>query len=85
MTTSVFNLSAIDRIELAVNATYADTQAIAKAVAMQGEAIVMLTKTLTDFVIALGGGDQPAIDAATAALQNVNQSLAAAVGRDQST
>jgi hypothetical protein len=56
-----------------------------QALAMQQTAIAALSKTLNDLVTALGGGDQPALDAATAALQNVNQSLAAAVARDQPT
>ena len=64
MATTVFNLSAVDRIEAIVRE---------------------LLKVLEDLVSALGGGDQPAIDAAAAALRQMNANLSAAVERDKDT
>lgn len=83
MTTTVFNLSAVDRIE-------ADCKQILsnQAASQQNEtaiinALAALMKIVTDFVTAVGGGDQPSIDAATAALQTIQQTLVAATERDK--
>jgi ABC-type transporter Mla subunit MlaD len=90
MTTTVFNLSAVDRIEALCGPIHNDTQAIvetlttqAQAIAAQGAALATLAKTINDLIASLGGGDQPSIDAAVAALKDVTTSLAAAVSRDQ--
>jgi hypothetical protein len=99
MATSIFNLSAVDRIESLCNLIHGDTQAILKSEAAQDltltamqqvlwaqqSALTMLAKTINDFVNALGGSDQPAIDTATAAIRKVTEDLAGAVTRDQST
>ena len=76
MATSVFNLSAVDRIET-------DVKAILTQLAAQADAISALTKVLTDFVNALGGSDQPAIDAATTALRSLHDTISASVERDK--
>jgi hypothetical protein len=82
-TTTVFNLSAVDRIEADVIALKTDTATIIAALATQTTALATLAQTLTDFISALGGGDQPAIDAATVALRSVTDTLHAAAVRDK--
>jgi hypothetical protein len=88
MTTTVFNLSAVDRIEADVKSIgmTQQLQALATTQAMQTDALAALTKTLTDFISSLGGGgDQSAIDAATAELQTITQTLRAAAEHDKDT
>jgi capsule polysaccharide export protein KpsE/RkpR len=90
MATSVFNLSAVDRIEADVLAeqtqlTTLQTQvtALQAQLTTQSAAIASLTKIITDFVAAVGGGDQPAIDAATTELRSLSATLRASVERDK--
>ena len=59
--TTVFDLSAVDRIE-------SDVLALQMAIAS-------LAKTLADLIAALGGGDQAAIDTATTALRELETNL----------
>ena len=91
MTTTIFDLSAIDRIERdvinlqnSVNAVLTQDNNNAASIAVVGQAISVVGKTLTDFITALGGGDQPSIDAVTASLEQMRETLAAAVARDHS-
>jgi hypothetical protein len=86
MTTTVFNLSAIDRIEADVKSIglTQQLQALATTQAMQTEALAYLTKTLMDFISSLGGGDQSAIDVAVTKLQSLAQILNAVVTGDHS-
>jgi ABC-type transporter Mla subunit MlaD len=76
MATTVFNLSAVDRIE-------ADVRDIQSTQAAQTAAIMALAQNLQTFITALGGGDQPTIDAATTALQTLTSTLNAAVESNQ--
>jgi hypothetical protein len=76
MATTVFNLSAIDRIETDVK----DLQATQVD---QTAAINALSKIISDFIAELGGGDQPAVDAAATALQSLTSTLSSAVDRDK--
>jgi hypothetical protein len=61
-----------------LDAVKADTTAILSTLST-------VTKVLTDLVDALGGGDQPAINAATTALRGVTEQLSATVARDKDT
>jgi hypothetical protein len=83
MATSVFNLSAVDRIEADVVQLLANDKAMSANLANVISAIASLTATLNDLVLALGGGDQPAIDAAAAQLRTVHDQLVAATARDK--
>jgi hypothetical protein len=83
MATTVFNLSAVDRIETDEKQLLAnDTQILANQSTIIS-AIASLAMTLNSLVMALGGGDQPAIDAATAQLQTLHDQLVAAAVRDK--
>jgi hypothetical protein len=83
MATNVFNLSAVDRIETDVLALQAQATSLQTQFTAQSAAIASLTKTLTDLVAALGGGDQPAIDAAATELRSLSATLRASVERDK--
>jgi len=86
MTTTVFNLSAVDRIEADVQMLEAGQSEIEQSLASQAQALANLMKTLSDFISALGGGaDQAAIDAATTALRQMEGDLRAAVERDKAS
>jgi hypothetical protein len=83
MATTVFNLSAVDRIETDAKQLLAnDTQILANQTTIIG-AIASLAATLNSLVMALGGGDQPAIDAAAAQLRTLHDQLVAATARDK--
>ena len=81
--TTVFNLSSVDRIEVLCGQIHSELAIQAQTLAAQGQALAELAKTTNDLIASLGGGDQPAIDAATAALKDVTTRLAGAVARDQ--
>jgi phage-related protein len=83
MATNIFNLAAIDRIEVVVNATSAKIDALSAVEHSIAQAVTVIGKTLTDFIASLGGGDQPSIDAVTATLQQLTKILTETVARDQ--
>jgi hypothetical protein len=83
MATTVFNLSAVDRIEADVIQLLANDKTILANQTTITAAIASLAMTLNNLVMALGGGDQPAIDAAAAQLQTLHDQLVAATARDK--
>jgi hypothetical protein len=83
MTTTVFNLSAVDRIEADVIQLLANDKTMLANLTTITAAIAVLTATLNSLVAALGGGDQPAVDAAAAQLQTLHDQLVAATARDK--
>lgn len=77
MATNVFNFGPVlDRVE-------ANAQQLVVMQSLQAAAIQAIGKVLSDLVAALGGGDQPTIDAMTAALQSITDQLHAAAERDK--
>jgi hypothetical protein len=76
MSTNVFNFGP------ELDAIKDDTSLIIEQISSLTSSVATLTKILADLVTALGGGDQPTIDAVTAALRGLTQQLSAAVARD---
>lgn len=83
MTTTVFNLSAVDRTEVDAIQLLANDKAILANQTTIISSIASLAATLNNLVMALGGGDQPAIDAAAAQLQTLHDQLVTATARDK--